>query len=88
MNLSEFRALLAEFALENPNRPLSDVTVVEFAAWHSARIIARPYSLGLKHSLERMPDETDAELRARHEAALGPEGTCGDYALARGHKPR
>jgi hypothetical protein len=37
VNLPEFRALLAEFALAHPERPLSDVTVVEFAAWQAER---------------------------------------------------
>ena len=36
MNSERLRELLAEFALENPSRPLSEVTVLEFAAWRES----------------------------------------------------
>jgi hypothetical protein len=34
MNQKRFSALLAKFALDNPHRPLAEVTAVEFSTWY------------------------------------------------------
>ena len=37
MSSARLADLLAQFALANPDRPLSSVTAIEFAAWYARR---------------------------------------------------
>lgn len=37
MNVEKLKQLLAEYATENPERRLADVTVIEFSEWYALR---------------------------------------------------
>jgi len=83
MTLSEFRALLSEFALAHPERELSSVTVVEFAAWAERRLPVPLLPFGAALTPIRAQDsaereaETDAEFRERVARERPPVDTHG-----------
>lgn len=77
MNLSEFRALIAEYALEHPERPLSDVSMVEFAEWREGKseapdliIFDETHELKTSRPVEKMRDYAERHGYAAKQAAF------------------